>query len=185
MSDSNENMVNDVATQETVVQEAAQEPIQETVVQEPVPQEAVAQEATQEPVVNERDEHLLMLEYIKEEQARLEKERASLESEKAAFAQRQKEKIESTHLTNVSTFFWLHYLFNMTFIGFISSIVFSFAGSNISRKNYARARLIWHLIRILCIVLVVLGVILLIKNLPGGITDIIPDFVKGKIKDII
>ena len=82
-----------------------------------------------------------------------------------------------------STFFWLHYLFNIPIIGFIAAIVFSFVGGNISRKNYARSRFIWHLIWIFVMLLIALAVILVFKFFGGAIKDILTDLFKDSIKD--
>jgi hypothetical protein len=130
-------------------------------------------------------DNVVLLECIREERARLERDRISLAAAQEELKIRKREEIESTHLTKVSTFFWLHYLFNIPLIGFICSIVFAFAGTNITRKNYARARLIWHLISILCTVLLVLGVLLLIRFLSGNITDLFSEGLVSKIKDLL
>lgn len=130
-------------------------------------------------------DNVVLLEYIREERARLERDRISLAAAQEELKIRKREEIESTHLTKVSTFFWLHYLLNIPLIGFICSIVFAFAGTNITRKNYARARLIWHLISILCTILLVLCVLLLIRFLSGNITDLFSEGLVSKIKDLL
>lgn len=121
--------------------------------------------------------------YLRTERELLDRERAALVLAEGKLKAQQEEQIRSEHLVNISTFFWLHYLFNIPIIGFIAAIVFSFVGGNISRKNYARSRFIWHLIWIFVMLLIALAVILVFKFFGGAIKDILTDLFKDSIED--
>lgn len=115
-----------------------------------------------------------VLNYLKIERALLDRERVALTNAQKEL-ERKKEENTSAHLTKVSTFFWLHYLFNIPFFGFIATIIFSFVGANITRKNYARARMIWHLISILAVLLLVLAILLIIKFFGSDIKEFVSE----------
>lgn len=119
-----------------------------------------------------------LLKELREEREQLERDKADLRYEKKELEYRQKAAINSAYIARVSTFFGLHFLFNIPIIGIIASIIFSFAGSNISRKNYARARLIWQLLTIFLILLVAVAALLLFKKFGSEVEDLLSDFVK-------
>lgn len=119
-----------------------------------------------------------LLKELREEREQLERDKADLRYEKKELEYRQKAAINSAYITGVGTFFRLHFLFNIPIIGIIASIIFSFAGSNISRKNYARARLIWQLLTIFLILLVAVAALLLFKKFGSEVEDLLSDFVK-------
>lgn len=119
-----------------------------------------------------------LLKELREEREQLERDKADLRYEKKELEYRQKAAINSAYIARVSTFFGLHFLFNIPIIGIIASIIFSFAGSNISRKNYARARLIWQLLTIFLILLVAVAALLLFKKFGSEVEDLLSGFVK-------
>lgn len=119
------------------------------------------------------DNNDALAKYLRAERELLDRERAALILAESELKAKREEEIRSNHLVNISTFFWLHYLFNIPVIGFIAAIVFSFAGSNISRKNYARARMIWHLIWIFIMVAITLAVILVFRFFGDNIKGIL------------
>lgn len=119
-----------------------------------------------------------LLKEFREEREQLERDKADLRYEKKELEYRQKAAINSAYIIGVGTFFRLHFLFNIPIIGIIASIIFSFAGSNISRKNYARARLIWQLLTIFLILLVAVAALLLFKKFGSEVEDLLSGFVK-------
>ena len=59
-------------------------------------------------------------------------------------------------------------LFSIPVIGFILLIVFSFAGKNVNRKNFARSYWCWV---ILVIALILIGVVILLTGILRGLTN--------------
>lgn len=176
MADFNDN-IDDIKKEQT------DEPDSEAVIQE-IPAEQAPQEAPSEvkaPEINDSENAYNsqntdeMIKYLNAERALLDRERVALTVAENELNQKKEEEINSAHLTKISTFFWLHYLFNIPFFGFIASIVFSFAGANITRKNYARARMIWHLISILAVLLLVLAILLIIKFFGSDIKEFVSE----------
>lgn len=66
------------------------------------------------------------------------------------------------------TYFWLNVLFAIPVVGFIFLIVFSFAGGNINRRNYARSY--WCPILILTVIAVIFLIVILIAALLSGVS---------------
>jgi hypothetical protein len=65
-------------------------------------------------------------------------------------------------------YFGYSILFSIPVIGFILLIVFSFAGRNVNRKNYARSYWCWF---ILVLALALILVIVLLTGVLRGVTD--------------
>lgn len=170
MADLNDN-VNEVQQEQNVVPQEV--PVAEVPVAEVPVRETQKKHGSEKN--SDVDKANDLLNYLNTERALLEKERAALTLAENELNQKKEEEINSAHLTKVSTFFWLHYLFNIPFFGFIATIIFSFVGANITRKNYARARMIWHLISILAVLLLVLAILLIIKFFGSDIKEFVSE----------
>ncbi len=69
-------------------------------------------------------------------------------------------------VVGTGAFFGLEFLLALPLIGFLCSIIFSFAPKNRNLKHYARAKLIWALISLVLSVLLIIGAILLLRTVP-------------------
>lgn len=69
---------------------------------------------------------------------------------------------KATKIVGTATFFWFKLLFAIPVVGFILSIIFSFAPKRKSLKNYARATLIWYLIGIIAVAITILVFVLVV-----------------------
>ncbi len=78
-------------------------------------------------------------------------------------------------VASTSSFFWFSLLYSLPIIGFICSIIFSFASKNYNSRNYARSILVWYLVGVIAVLLVVL--LLIALSLIFGVTlaDLIYD----------
>ena len=56
-------------------------------------------------------------------------------------------------VVGTGAFFWLQLLFCIPFVGFICSIIFSFAPRSINLKHYSRSVMIWQILGIVIVVL--------------------------------
>ena len=65
-------------------------------------------------------------------------------------------------------YFWLKVLFTVPVVGFIFLIIFSFSGSNINRRNFARSY--WCPLLILAIIAVIFCIFLFIAVVIGGVS---------------
>ena len=66
------------------------------------------------------------------------------------------------------TYFWLNVLFAIPVVGFVFLIIFSFAGGNINRRNYARSY--WCPLLILAVIAVIFLIFVLIAAVLGGVS---------------
>ena len=78
-------------------------------------------------------------------------------------------------VASTSSFFWFSLLYSLPIIGFICSIIFSFASKNYNSRNYARSILVWYLLGVIAVLLVI--VLLIALSLIFGVTlaDLIYD----------
>ena len=81
-------------------------------------------------------------------------------------------------------YFGLMALFALPFVGFICSIIFSFAPKKKSLKSFARAQLVWTLIgAVLSVILVIIGLIIG-KSIVDGISSSFGSLTDGGIPDL-
>jgi hypothetical protein len=69
-------------------------------------------------------------------------------------------------------YFWLSILFSIPVVGFIFLLVFSFNGSNINRRNYARSYWCGLLIALVIILIYVVIAVAFLGGLSGALNDL-------------
>lgn len=82
-------------------------------------------------------------------------------------------------VAKTSAFFWYSLLFSLPFVGFITSLIFSFAARKYNIRNFARSILIWYIIGIVVpFILVIFLVIiaLLFPEVSGTFEDILNQY---------
>ena len=88
---------------------------------------------------------------------------------------REKAPIGKYAVASTSSFFWFSLLYSLPIIGFICSIIFSFASKNLNSRNHARSVLVWYLVGIIAVLLVIVLFIALSLLLGVTLTDLIYD----------
>lgn len=79
-------------------------------------------------------------------------------------------------VASTSSFFWFSLLYSLPVIGFICSIIFSFASKNLNLKNYARSILVWYLVGIIAVLLGIMLLIALLILSGATLADLIYEF---------
>lgn len=74
-------------------------------------------------------------------------------------------------VVGTGAFFGLEFLFTLPIIGFICTIIFSFAPKNQSLKHYARAKMIWAIIGLVLSVILILTAVIFFQALPDMISE--------------
>lgn len=69
-------------------------------------------------------------------------------------------------------YFWLSILFSIPIVGFIFLLVFSFNGSNINRRNYARSYWCGLLIALIIILIYVVIAVAFLGGIGGAMSDL-------------
>ena len=81
---------------------------------------------------------------------------------------------KTNKIVGTGTFFWFKLLYAIPVVGFILSIIFSFAPKNKSLKNYSRATLIWYLIGIIFVAIIVLVMVLAFGSAVNSYSSVDP-----------
>ena len=79
-------------------------------------------------------------------------------------------------VASTSSFFWFSLLFSLPVIGFICSIIFSFASKNLNTKHFARSVMIWHIVAVVAAILMFVVAFVLSFWLGITICDFIEEF---------
>ena len=69
-------------------------------------------------------------------------------------------------------YFWLNVLFSIPIVGFVFLLVFSFNGSNINRRNYARSYWCGLLIALIIILIYVVIAVAFLGGIGAGMNDL-------------
>lgn len=81
---------------------------------------------------------------------------------------------KTNKIVGTGTFFWFKLLYAIPVVGFILSIIFSFAPKSKSLKNYSRATLIWYLIGIIFVAIIVLVMVLAFGSAVNSYSSVDP-----------
>lgn len=76
-------------------------------------------------------------------------------------------------VAGTASYFWLALLFSLPFVGFICSIIFSFAPQNLNIKHFSRSVMIWNIVAIAIVVLYFITMFIISIVLGIGISDLI------------